>query len=156
VIVLQADRTRRRISLSYRQLLPRPAHLPPEEAGGGDGYAAVADYEPDADDDEIAESPPKPKRTRAKAAVKDVADQEETAITDDTSGKPDGEAAAETPLDAGGTASLEEEEEADAAADAAVEQSVKVDDDSASTVEPAPEDRPATEQNAEPAESGEA
>ncbi|MGH7643395.1 MAG: 30S ribosomal protein S1 [Candidatus Dormibacteria bacterium] len=71
VIVLQADRTRRRISLSYRQLLPRPAHLPPEDAPGEGEYAAAADYEPDMDEDsEPEEAPaPKPKRTRAKAVV---------------------------------------------------------------------------------------
>jgi small subunit ribosomal protein S1 len=156
VIVLQADRTRRRISLSYRQLLPRPAHLPPEEAGGGDGYAAVADYEPDAEDDEIAEPAPKPKRTRAKAAVKDIADEGEAASTDDTNGTPDAEAAAETPVVESDTA-RSEEEEADAAADAAVDQSVTVeDDDAASTVGSAPEESTARDQNAEPAESGEA
>ncbi len=50
VVVLQADRSRRRISLSYRQLLPRPDHIPADEADGG--YSAAADYEPDDSDDE--------------------------------------------------------------------------------------------------------
>jgi small subunit ribosomal protein S1 len=68
VIVLQADRTRRRISLSYRQLLPRPAHLPPEDAPGEGEYAAAADYEPDMDDDSEEAPVAKPKRSRAKAA----------------------------------------------------------------------------------------
>ncbi len=50
VLVLQADRTRRRISLSLRQLTTRPDNLPPEAAGtgGAEGrYDAAADYEPD-------------------------------------------------------------------------------------------------------------
>jgi small subunit ribosomal protein S1 len=69
VVVLQADRTRRRISLSYRQLLPRPAHLPAEEDGPGGGYAAVADYEPEAGEDESEEGAraAKPKRSRARS-----------------------------------------------------------------------------------------
>ncbi|HUY61926.1 MAG TPA: S1 RNA-binding domain-containing protein, partial [Candidatus Dormibacteraeota bacterium] len=58
VLVLQADRTRRRISLSLRQLTTRPDNLPPEGAGSGSGegrYDAAADYEPDAS--AIAEAP---------------------------------------------------------------------------------------------------
>ncbi|HVA20670.1 MAG TPA: 30S ribosomal protein S1 [Candidatus Micrarchaeia archaeon] len=51
VLVLQADRTRRRISLSLRQLFPRPADLPPEPDGGERGYDAAADYVPEDDDD---------------------------------------------------------------------------------------------------------
>jgi predicted RNA-binding protein with RPS1 domain len=78
VIVLQADRTRRRISLSYRQLLPRPDHLPPEEAPGDQDYAAAADYEPDMDEESSPEPAAKPKRSRAKA-VAEVADEAEMA-----------------------------------------------------------------------------
>jgi small subunit ribosomal protein S1 len=50
VVVLQADRGRRRISLSYRQLLPRPDHIPAEDDQGGSSYSAAADYEPDEGD----------------------------------------------------------------------------------------------------------
>jgi len=129
VIVLQADRTRRRISLSYRQLLPRPAHLPPEEAGGGDGYAAVADYEPDAEDDETPEPPPKPKRTRAKASVKAASEQDEASGSEAASST---QAPAETTAEASNESTEEtspDEEEADAAADQAVDESVTVKED---------------------------
>jgi small subunit ribosomal protein S1 len=159
VIVLQADRTRRRISLSYRQLLPRPAHLPPEESGAGDGYAAVADYEPDADDEESPEPAPKPKRSRAKAAVKAVADEAEAPSSDGETviPEPEGEAAAEAPTASGETAGSEEEE-ADAAADRAVDESLEVEDDgdAAPAAASAPDESPASEENAVPAESGEA
>ncbi|MGC1406325.1 MAG: 30S ribosomal protein S1 [Candidatus Dormiibacterota bacterium] len=162
VIVLQADRTRRRISLSYRQLLPRPAHLPPEDSVAGDGYAAVADYEPDADDEESPEPAPKPKRTRTKAAVKEVADEQESPSSGDetATAEPQGEAAAEAPIDhsqSPASEEAEEEEKADAAADQAVDESLEVkDDDDASTAEAAPEASPPPEPNPEPAESGEA
>jgi small subunit ribosomal protein S1 len=157
VIVLQADRTRRRISLSYRQLLPRPAHLPPEESGAGDGYAAVADYEPDADDEESPEPVPKPKRSRAKAAVKAVADEEEAPSSDGETGtpEPEGEAAAEAPTASGETASTEEEE-ADAAADRAVDESLEIEDDAAPAAVSAPEGSPASDEDGQSAESGEA
>ncbi|MGH7691363.1 MAG: 30S ribosomal protein S1 [Candidatus Dormibacteria bacterium] len=70
VVVLQADRTRRRISLSYRQLLPRPAHLAAEDVAGDQEYAVAADYEPEADEDEQEEQvAPKPRRRSPKAAV---------------------------------------------------------------------------------------
>jgi small subunit ribosomal protein S1 len=53
VVVLQADRGRRRISLSYRQLLPRPDHIPADDEHSSDGgYSVAADYEPDDDDSE--------------------------------------------------------------------------------------------------------
>lgn len=152
VIVLQADRTRRRISLSYRQLLPRPAHLPPEESGAGDGYAAVADYEPDADDDEMPEPAPKPKRTRAKAAVKVAAEADGArGAGEAASGPPPAEATPEASNDA-------TEEEADASADQAVDESLKLeeDDDASSIADSVPEDSPSSEQGAEPSESGEA
>ncbi|MHB1500099.1 MAG: 30S ribosomal protein S1 [Candidatus Dormibacteria bacterium] len=45
VVVLQADRGR--ISLSYRQLLPRPDHIPGEDDHSEVSYSAAADYEPD-------------------------------------------------------------------------------------------------------------
>jgi small subunit ribosomal protein S1 len=154
VIVLQADRTRRRISLSYRQLLPRPAHLPPEEAGAGDGYAAVADYEPDADDDEAPEPAPKPKRTRTKAAVKVAAEE------DEANGSEDDSSAADISAQGAEDATKQEgaEEEADAAADEAVDESVTVkeDDDAPSTVESAPEETPSSAQGDESPESDEA
>jgi small subunit ribosomal protein S1 len=158
VIVLQADRTRRRISLSYRQLLPRPAHLPPEEAGDGDGYAAVADYEPDADDEEGPEPAPKPKRTRAKPAVKVAAEEEEASgLEEASSPQPPAETPAEASNDSTEDASPEEEEE-DAAADQAVDESLNVeeDDDASSAAEAAPDESPAPEQNDERPESGEA
>lgn len=49
VVVLQADRGRRRISLSYRQLLPRPDHIPADDDQSEAGYSAAADYEPEED-----------------------------------------------------------------------------------------------------------
>ncbi len=55
VVVLQADRGRRRISLSYRQLLPRPDHLADEPDVAEGRYSAAADYLPGDDDDEPAE-----------------------------------------------------------------------------------------------------
>ena len=88
VIVLQADRTRRRISLSYRQLLPRPANLPPEDVPGEGEYAAAADYEPEMDEDSEAAEAPAPKRSRAKAAPV----EEETAVAE-VSAPPDAEEA---------------------------------------------------------------
>lgn len=151
VIVLQADRTRRRISLSYRQLLPRPAHLPPEESGAGDGYAAVADYEPDADDDETPEPAPKPKRTRAKAAVKVGAAEDEASGSDDaSSAQPPAETTAEAPSDSTGD-TRRGEEEADAAADQAVDESVRVneDEDAASPKAPAEDAKAAEDEEAD-------
>ena len=55
VVVLQADRSRRRISLSYRQLLPRPDHLAGEAEVGEDRYSAAADYVPGEEDEEESE-----------------------------------------------------------------------------------------------------
>ncbi len=56
VVVLQADRTRRRISLSYRQLLPRPDHIPADDDQAEGVYSAAADYEPDDLDDDPRET----------------------------------------------------------------------------------------------------
>ena len=68
VLVLQADRTRRRISLSLRQLFPRPADLPPEVEGPVRGYDAAADYVPD-DDDDPGPPPPRSVTPAAESAA---------------------------------------------------------------------------------------
>ncbi|MGH7666889.1 MAG: S1 RNA-binding domain-containing protein, partial [Candidatus Dormibacteria bacterium] len=129
VVVLQADRTRRRISLSYRQLLPRPAHLPAEDVPGDQDYAAAADYEPEADEDESPEQvAPKPRRRSPKAAVEaeppdDEAPVEESQPSAD-SGPLEPTGSADAPTDSGEAepeAKSEEGGEADSAASSADE-----------------------------------
>ncbi|MGH7610392.1 MAG: 30S ribosomal protein S1 [Candidatus Dormibacteria bacterium] len=97
VVVLQADRSRRRISLSYRQLLPRPANLPPEPEQGAEGYLAAADYEP-GDEEEAAEAAPPAKPKRASRAKPRAAQADEEAaatpvVDDSVEAEPDGERA---------------------------------------------------------------
>ncbi|HVB13752.1 MAG TPA: 30S ribosomal protein S1 [Candidatus Dormibacteraeota bacterium] len=138
VIVLQADRTRRRISLSYRQLLPRPAHLPPEEIPGDQDYAAAADYEPDMDEDSSPEPEPvaKPRRSRAKVAA--AAETQDAAEADATP-EVEGSLAAEQ----SDAAEAEDAAEADATPEVegslAAEQSDAADAEDAAEAEGTPE-----------------
>lgn len=78
VVVLQADRGRRRISLSYRQLLPRPDHIPADDDHASDGgYSVAADYEPDDDDSEpTVASRAKAPVAEAEATIDEAADAE--------------------------------------------------------------------------------
>ena len=167
VIVLQADRTRRRISLSYRQLLPRPDHLPSEEAPGDQDYAAAADYEPDMDEESSPEPAAKPKRSRAKAAaevdVAEVAGEAEMASPEAAAVAPvELEAEASSPAneaevaapEAEAAAPAEPEAEESSAADEA--EAAAPEADAVVHAEPAAEERAPADDDAESAGTDEA